>query len=58
MAKGGGGFAGKPVKGMMNGRDYGKAVSSAAKMKRMDGSVADRIKPVTPKTPTTRKKGY
>jgi hypothetical protein len=33
MAKGGGGFMGKPVKGTMSGKDFGKAVSTAAKAK-------------------------
>lgn len=51
----------KPAKGTMSGKDYGKAVSTAAKAKTNGksadaGSTADRMKPVTPKTPTTRKK--
>ncbi len=66
MAKGGGGFAGKPVKGDMAGKDYGKAVSAAARAKvngksadaksRSGDAVAGRTKPVTKKTPTGKGK--
>lgn len=71
MAKGGGGFTGKPMKGTMGGRDYGQAVSEAARAKTpptqsqgtvrsMDARSHDvmvgRMKPVTPKTPTAKRR--
>jgi hypothetical protein len=44
----------KPAKGTMSGKDYGKAVSSAAKAK--GDAKAGNMKPLTPKMPTAKRR--